>query len=98
MLDSHHRLQNNGVIDVGSVMDGAGFRRMVNVGADVDAVGTALGIRGMDCFESIFKEVRSSSCLVKREEEKNFYQMIIYRLFRRKRHSENRDILMQPDQ
>jgi dihydroorotate dehydrogenase (fumarate) len=61
MLDSHYRLQNIDIIGVGGVMDGAGFRRMVNVGADVVAVGTALGIRGMDVFESIIKEVKSSS-------------------------------------
>ncbi len=61
MLDSHYRLRNIDIIGVGGVMDGAGFRRMLNVGADVVAVGTALGIRGMNVFESIIKEVKSSS-------------------------------------
>lgn len=60
MLGSHERLKHIEIIGVGGVMDGAGFRRMVNAGASAVAVGTALGNRGIDVFESIWEEVGSS--------------------------------------
>lgn len=60
MLDSQEILRHVDIIGVGGVMDGAGFRRMTSVGASAVAVGTALGSRGIDVFESIWKEAGSS--------------------------------------
>lgn len=57
MLDSHERLRHIDIIGVGGVVDGAGFKRMVNVGASVVAVGTALGNSGINVFERIWEEV-----------------------------------------
>lgn len=60
MLDSHERLRHIDIIGVGGVMDGCGFKRMMNVGASAVAVGTALGSKGIGIFENIWKEVESS--------------------------------------
>lgn len=43
------------VIGVGGVLDGAGFRRMKAVGADIVGVGTGLGIKGVDIFGEILE-------------------------------------------
>lgn len=59
MLDSHENLQHVAIIGVGGVSDGAGFRRMRNVGADAVAVGTALGCEGIGIFKKILDESKA---------------------------------------
>lgn len=56
MLDSHENLRHLDIIGVGGVSDGAGFRRMRNVGADAVAVGTAFGCEGIGIFKKIHEE------------------------------------------
>ena len=58
MLDMHLSLKRICVIGVGGVSDGAGFRRMRAVGADVVAVGTALGHHGVEIFSRIIEEAK----------------------------------------
>ena len=58
MLDMHLSLKSICIIGVGGVSDGAGFRRMLAVGADVVAAGTALGQHGVDIFSRVIKEAR----------------------------------------
>lgn len=53
MLDMHISLKGICIIGVGGVADGAGFRRMRAVGADLVAVGTALGRYGVEIFSMI---------------------------------------------
>lgn len=53
MLDAHEELANIGIIGVGGVADGAGFNRMLRVGAEAVAVGTAYGCEGIGIFEKI---------------------------------------------
>ncbi|MCJ1466675.1 dihydroorotate dehydrogenase [Pseudocyphellaria aurata] len=60
MLDSHENLRHISIIGVGGVSDGAGFRRMRDVGAEAIAVGTAFGCGGISVFQKIHEE---SSCL-----------------------------------
>lgn len=45
------------IIGVGGVEDGAGFRRMKAVGAEIVGVGTALGTKGLGVFGEILKGV-----------------------------------------
>lgn len=56
MLDSHENIRHLDIIGVGGVSDGAGVRRMRNVGADAVAVGTAFGCEGIDIFKKIYEE------------------------------------------
>lgn len=56
MLDSHENIRHLAIIGVGGVSDGAGFRRMRNVGADAVAVGTAFGFEGIGVFKKIYEE------------------------------------------
>lgn len=43
------------IIGVGGVLDGAGFKRMKAVGADIVGVGTGLGTKGVGVFKEILK-------------------------------------------
>ena len=56
MLSLHASLKDISIIGVGGVSDGAGFMRMRAAGADVVAVGTALGKEGIGVFEKIAKQ------------------------------------------
>lgn len=56
MLDMHEPLRGISIIGAGGVSDGAGFRRMRAVGAEVVAVGTALGREGVNVFSRIVEE------------------------------------------
>lgn len=58
MLDMHESLKRIGIIGIGGVSDGAGFRRMRAVGAEVVGVGTALGKEGVEIFEKIVKATK----------------------------------------
>ena len=58
MLDMHLSLKSIFIIGVGGVSDGAGFKRMRAVGADVVAVGTALGHYGVEIFSRIIDEAK----------------------------------------
>jgi dihydroorotate dehydrogenase (fumarate) len=53
MLDSELALKEIRIIGVGGVHDQAGRRRMMAAGADVVAIGTALGRRGLGVFKEI---------------------------------------------
>ncbi|KXT13235.1 hypothetical protein AC579_1744 [Pseudocercospora musae] len=53
MLDDHEQLQGIDIIGIGGVSDDAGFQRLRAVGANVVAVGTALGCEGVAVFEKI---------------------------------------------
>lgn len=53
MLDSEPSLKEIRIIGVGGVHDRAGRHRMMAVGADVVAIGTALGRSGLGVFEEI---------------------------------------------
>jgi dihydroorotate dehydrogenase (fumarate) len=55
MLNQHEQLRDVRIIGVGGVSDAAGFRRMLAVGADSVAVGTALGRKGVGVFTEIKK-------------------------------------------
>ena len=56
LLDGYEALWGIGIIGVGGVADGDGFRRMRAVGAEVVGVGTALGREGVGVFERIARE------------------------------------------
>ena len=58
LLDSQERLRHIDIIGVGGVMDGPGLKRMLNVGAWVAGVGTALGSGGVGIFERIWDGFR----------------------------------------
>lgn len=56
-LDSFEELKRIEIIGVGGVADGAGFRRMENVGAAAVGIGTALGSQGIRVFEKIIDQL-----------------------------------------
>ena len=58
MLDEYLELRHIQIIGVGGVSDGAGYRRMKNAGASVVAVGTALGMYGVEVFDKILREAK----------------------------------------
>ena len=58
MLDEYPGLRHIQIIGVGGVSDGAGYKRMRNVGASAVAVGTALGMYGVGVFEKISGEAK----------------------------------------
>ena len=65
MLDMHVSLKGICIIGIGGVSDGASFRRMRAVGADVVAVGTALGRYGIEIFSRIIEgasKLEENSC------------------------------------
>lgn len=45
------------IIGVGGVLDHDGFKRMQAVGADIVGVGTGLGLKGVDVFADILREI-----------------------------------------
>ncbi|QIX02449.1 hypothetical protein AMS68_007966 [Peltaster fructicola] len=53
MLNKHDSLEHIDIVGVGGVYDSAGFDRMRSVGAKVVAVGTALGVQGINVFQRI---------------------------------------------
>ncbi|KAI9819970.1 MAG: dihydroorotate dehydrogenase [Pycnora praestabilis] len=53
MLDQSPKLKHIEIIGVGGVADAAGYNRMLIVGASVVAVGTALGVGGVEVFGKI---------------------------------------------
>ncbi|KAK1760619.1 hypothetical protein QBC47DRAFT_367690 [Echria macrotheca] len=56
MLDERKdKLGHIGLIGIGGVLDGAGYRRMKAVGATVVGVGTGLGLKGVKIFDEIEK-------------------------------------------
>jgi dihydroorotate dehydrogenase (fumarate) len=55
MLNSELALQGVRIIGVGGVQDYAGYQRMKCAGADIVAVGTALGRNGISVFENILQ-------------------------------------------
>lgn len=59
MLDeSQSTLGHIQIIGVGGVLDAAGFKRMKAVGAEMIGVGTGLGIKGVDIFGDITKDLK----------------------------------------
>ena len=53
MLDEQERLNHISIIGVGGVLDRGGYRRMLAVGSEAVAVGTALGSEGLGVFSKI---------------------------------------------